>query len=490
MRDAPLVLEESATSATPTPERYYVLQFIRQEFPKYLDGDVIIIFTSNRVYQLHAHTLRCRSSFFAGLLHESNAREATGRGSKKTPVRYRVEYVLDHGEDIDDFDLGTFKLMNTSTRGSNILSLENRNGKSVNANSRYQDFDNLFRIMYNLDPILPDTNMGAALAACMGLLEAAEATTCAHIVSTIIDNVLLRQGQALYQSIQANPIAWADLSLRVRSGMILQESVIHMVGRWPALDDHSKSHLDPAIRALCERKHSELAAVKKAVDRKLLGLYPTELLHQPPATPPPHTHPQTTKPAAPGRSNYSSKIYLWMAVAYFRQYLSQCLIADPAPADGGYALYARIHRGGSAYLDAAAMRSFHAYFPMSRKAQACLEDRVAVVKEEASRLVRPLIASRCELDQERAGPVGYLTCASVGREDWPWEGPAGGAAAAAAAAAPVVAGGDAPPPSPRRRSRSRSPSPSATPKTYRSRSPIIDPRLRAIPSSPLPETSE
>jgi hypothetical protein len=85
------------------------LMAFTSEFPKYSDGDVIIMFTSNRVYQLHAHMLRSRSSFFNTLLHPSNAREIIGKASKKTPVRYRVEYVPDPGE--DQSDAGTFKLM-------------------------------------------------------------------------------------------------------------------------------------------------------------------------------------------------------------------------------------------------------------------------------------------------------------------------------------------------------------------------------------------
>ena len=141
------------------------------------------------------------------------------------------------------------------------------------------------------------------------------------------------------------------------------------------------------------------------------------------------------------------------------------------------------------YLDAADMQNFHHYFPMSQKAQACLEDRIAHIKTEAQGIVAELMESRLELDK---GGLEYLTCAKVGREEWPWE--------ASSSSRVTVTGGEdsvSSPATPNQtrtvlknwalgRSRSRSPPLSeglSMETRYRSRSPVVDPRLMGGPEA-------
>jgi hypothetical protein len=309
--------------------------------------------------------------------------------------------------------------------------------------------------MYNQDAVVvEDGDMGSTLSGCLGLLEVAEKTRAVRIVSPVIEHALLRRGQILYQSIQSNPIAWSDLAMRIKSGRLFEESIIHLVGQWQMLNTREKNNLSPEVLALCKHKHSELKTLKKTIDVSLLGLYPTDLL-----TPPDET---------PGRNKYSSKIYLWMALCYFRQWLSQSLAEGqgwPA-ADGGASLYRKIAAAHTAYLDPTAMQNFHRYFPMSHKAQCCLEDRMARIKQEARPLVAALMRDESQLDQ-RLTPLEYLTCCKVRRADYPWNTPA---PAPAPAPVPAAAVSEDKTPSCRSRSRSRSPMPRSA----------VDPRLRDI----------
>ncbi|KAI9777043.1 MAG: hypothetical protein M1839_009094 [Geoglossum umbratile] len=452
------------------------------EFPNYADGDVLITFAAKGVYKLHAYTLRANSVVFNGLLNPNNIRSPTGKG-KKSNIRFRIEYVpVGEDDDIGEFRLLALTLrQHPNVKANTQLVLDNQNGKSTAAYARYRDFDNLFRVMYNQDAIVvEDDDMGSTLAGCMGLLEVAEKTRAVRVVSPVIEHALLRRGQVLYRSIQSNPIAWSDLAMRIKSGRLFEESIIHLVGQWQSLTWREKAYLATDVRSLCERKHEDLKAIKKSIDLRLLGLYPAELL--------------LPLDETPGRNKYSSKIYMWMALCYFRQWLAQSLAEGQgwsAP-DGGARLYRKLAAGQGAYLDGGDMQNFHRYFPMSHKAQSCLEERVARIKQEATGIVAELMSDQSQLDQ-RPAPVDYLTCCSVDRTEYPW---ATAAAPLKDPASPAVISNLPHPPTPppwppaadtpprTSRSRSRSSSPlsgsrtASTPTSHRSRSPFLDPRLR------------
>ena len=76
------------------------------EFPKYLDGDVIIVITSTKTYQLHASILRRNSPFFAQLLTEQAAAHLLPRAVRAgVTVRYRAELNRSSAGGIGYFEL-------------------------------------------------------------------------------------------------------------------------------------------------------------------------------------------------------------------------------------------------------------------------------------------------------------------------------------------------------------------------------------------------
>jgi len=64
-------------------------------FPHFEDGDVTILLSASRAYQLHARTLRMHSPYFARLLLEDRAAKLSPK-AKKEGVRtlYRIELRL------------------------------------------------------------------------------------------------------------------------------------------------------------------------------------------------------------------------------------------------------------------------------------------------------------------------------------------------------------------------------------------------------------
>jgi len=68
-------------------------------FPHFEDGDVLILLSASRTYQLHARTLRMHSPYFARLLLEERAAKLSPKAKKDgINTLYRIELKLP-GED-------------------------------------------------------------------------------------------------------------------------------------------------------------------------------------------------------------------------------------------------------------------------------------------------------------------------------------------------------------------------------------------------------
>ncbi|RMZ83677.1 hypothetical protein DV738_g1031, partial [Chaetothyriales sp. CBS 135597] len=373
------------------------------KFPKYLDGDVGITVTMSRMYQLHSSVLRRYSPFFAELL--VNPPRLTAKARHDHLPAFRLELVGAGPQNVGRF---VRKRVTESGRvaDSNPMDLLGMDAsRHAEQQARYWDW--LFLSFYGKAPEFDDTNLATVLQGCMGLVDVAESVGTVDHVREIVDLALLRQDDVLWQSIAVNPPAWAELGRRVHSPTIFREGVTHLVGKWQTLDPAAKASLHEDTRRLCERKAAELELGKEAIEMRILGHYPTFLCRE--------------ASDRPGRPSYANDIYMWMCVAFFRQWFAQA-ISDgrtrKAP-DGGYEFYQLLDRAGQAYLHHYDFQHFHRYFPMSSKACNVLEANMRVLKQDIRHFVSDLLRVRVHVNQLEH-KINWLTCTVVDKEDLPW----------------------------------------------------------------------
>jgi hypothetical protein len=186
--------------------------------------------------------------------------------------------------------------------------------------------------------------------------------------------------------------------------------VIHIIGQWMMLDKTTRDALPEDIRQLCQSKWDELELAKRAIEIRIAGHYPAFLCQN--------------SENRPQRTVYANDIYMWMAISYFRQYVSQSGNDERnrTAKDGGYAWYKMFATGGDSYLHHEDMKAFHQFFPMSSKACSVLEANMNVMKDEVKKFVKDLMINRTHVDPEKLEGVHkpWLTCAVVGTEDLPW----------------------------------------------------------------------
>lgn len=240
------------------------------------------------------------------------------------------------------------------------------------------------------------------------------------VVALPIDNTLIKQGQSLWRSISANAVVWAGLALRLRSEPILREAVIHMVGQWRSIRDREDVDIDPAVRALCERKWAELNRTKIAAERNIMGHYPSHL--QRPTEPNVGAGGKVQLYKGSVRTDmYAPQIIAWMAMNLYRHWVGQHICGDSAryAADEGYAFYKDVSAGGDAYLDHAAVEDFAKFFPLSTKARRTFDEQLGLMKEGVKEYVGELVRNRAQLDVG-SFRIGHLTCVKIGKGEMPW----------------------------------------------------------------------
>lgn len=271
-------------------------------------------------------------------------------------------------------------------------------------------WDWVFGCFYGENPSFDTSTFGATVNDCVALVETADAIGAIGTVRGPVDLALLQQDAVLWKSVANDPTIWAELGRRVRSSAIFKEAVVHIVGRWKMLNPNTKQALPEDIHQLCQRKWDELELAKRAIEIRIASHYPAFLCQN--------------SEDRPQRTTYANDIYMWMAIAYFRQYLSQsgndC--KNRMAEDGGYAWYKMIATGGDSYLHHEDMKAFHQFFPMSSKACSVLESNMNVLKDEVKPFVQQLMTNRTHIDPEKLEGVQkpWLTCAVVGDQDLPW----------------------------------------------------------------------
>jgi hypothetical protein len=241
----------------------------------------------------------------------------------------------------------------------------------------------------------------------VGIIEVSKYLGCVTAVAHTVNAALLGQGQVLWRSVQANPFAWVDLALRVRSVAVFSETIIHLVGRWNSFTPEQIASLDPIVRKLCEEKHHHLQMRLTHIECRVVKFYPNEI-----------TRPVGAPPREISRMSYANDIYTWMALNLHRHWFTSVILVDQHrhAADGGYWLYSRLAKGGDAYLEKTEVNKFHDKFPMSTRGEHVLDQTLNRVKEAIRPIVSELMVSEANLDQERF-PVEYLTCIVVKKQE-------------------------------------------------------------------------
>jgi hypothetical protein len=83
------------------------------------------------------------------------------------------------------------------------------------------------------------------------------------------------------------------------------------------------------------------------------------------------------------RESYAKDILVWMALTFFRHWVSQRLITGKGrdASDCGYDLFSSLGAGGDTYMDKSVINQFHTRFPMTKKAMNVLENHLFEIKE-------------------------------------------------------------------------------------------------------------
>lgn len=256
--------------------------------------------------------------------------------------------------------------------------------------------------------------MSAALSDCYQLLEISDYLGCASLVSKPIEVALMKHGQGLFRAIQVAPSAWVKIAYRIKSELIFRECFIHLVGNWKTLKDQPSVgehiHEIPQLRALIETYHTALLQKCKDIEHAVMAHYPLSM-----------RLPVNDIPIK--REAYARDILVWMALTFYRHWVSQRLIMDKGRHgdDCGYQLIKQIGTADEAYLDKSVTNQFHTKFPMTKKAMNVVENHILELKECMKRIVQGynILNCNCLLDTNRF-PVGYFTCTQLKRGDYPW----------------------------------------------------------------------
>ncbi|KAK7753795.1 hypothetical protein SLS62_004160 [Diatrype stigma] len=342
-----------------------------------------------------------------------------------------------------------------------------------------RDYDNLFRIFYNYPPVLDGVSIADAYVQCKSLLTLADQYDALAVCGPRVDHHLLQFRGRLWKQVAKYPVSYLRLGYLARSKVIFQEALIHVVGQWPAGERSIRHQLPPAVVDVIEDKVDELEEAVARVEARLFRLSLTNargdrvapatgyldwlavsLFRQwladntspapppPPPRPPPALSSSTTADRDRDRDrrghghghghghhvSFSSRDSTSAAAAAAAAVGPRNAVSAPAPAS--LASVGRTYRllgsagggGGATYLGHDECKRFLKLTPdlYSRDNLRRFEKRVEELKAAAREVVRPLMGSGLELEQELLGGGG---------------GGGGGGAPAAVTSEPHLLGG-------------------------------------------------
>jgi hypothetical protein len=452
-----------ASAATQAP-------VVQDDFPHFIDGDVLIVVTPSRRYKLHSDILRRSSPTFMALLDQDAAVNLSKLAKKKgVTTRWRLHICQNNNGGVRHAGIETpahvLRRIPLDDNGVTVgeypvlLGDANENGRVipqwvlVSCSNDHPSSDMKLTIItglgasprsilqprhrhrrerarrHQLHPRVRRHDPRRGRIPPKRKLKKSHPIPSNHkptntntidqpsIVTRPIEASLLSLGQVLHRSIASDPTPWLDFSFRLRSKTLWKEALIHGAGRFnsptlrAAVQDKD---LHPLILEILTAKAELLRNLSKRTQSTLLSYYPEAL--------------QRTKTVGRadrdsiGRASYANDIMQWLGLTVWRHWIAQQVCADNThnSADMGFEFFRLVSRAGEAYLDRNQLRQFHEYFPMSLKGESVLENRISELKQEGQGMVAKVLENHSYLDVERF-PAGHMTCTWLGPEDYPWE---------------------------------------------------------------------
>ncbi|KAJ9640905.1 hypothetical protein H2199_005573 [Coniosporium tulheliwenetii] len=426
-RPAPSVTSSHSRATTSRRHRHHRSQ--GNEFPVFSHtGDVEIIIASGRKeqrYLLHRLILaQCSGFFEAGTSEEWSRAQQTGESSSAahqarfpngapnadTAPRKRWRYELDWGSGPDSIPVLVQKdpMANLSSLG--VSSSSHTTSQTADASDDLlRDYSNLFRIFYNHSPALDTLNIANAYVESKSLLQLADLYDALDVIGS--------------SSRSRSTPSYLKLGHLARSRVIFAESLIHVVGQWPAGAAQLRGQVPEAVMELILDRVDELEELKSRGDR-----------------------------VTPGNAWLD-----WLAMSLFRQWLAEnttpapapilkdagsrrsggggggvrpgsnqstaSLALSSAPASNAHAhttplntgrIFRLLGQGGAAYLGHDELKRFLKINPefYTRENMKKFERRMDELKNLARDAVKPLMRNFLELDLGREG---------VEDMEFPWE---------------------------------------------------------------------
>jgi hypothetical protein len=281
-------------------------------------------------------------------------------------------------------------------------------------------YDNIFKIMGGLQPALTSDMQNNAgvnyIGDAVAILLAAEHLDALDALHVLLEGHFLRLGPLLWRHMAAKPERWSFMAARIRSKLMFNEAMIHVVGKLDMKRDIDQkwfmsNPLRRDILALAEKKAREIKEKKLDVERRLLEFYPARMMHT------------KVGNTIPNRAKFGNDIYLWQARALVQQYISSAYFSNlhHRGHDGGVQFYRTIGTGGEAYLGKDTLQPFYNCFTMSGKGKVCFVDAINVIKEEIKPIVSDLLHDRSQAKRyEGEDKLPWLTCARILDHELPW----------------------------------------------------------------------
>ncbi|ELR04982.1 hypothetical protein VC83_02871 [Pseudogymnoascus destructans] len=380
------------------------------QYPHFQGADVFILAPTGDTWNLHSSMLSSASTKFSELLSINPPANVTlkQREDGKT-IKWRFHMKPDPGCRFVEF-----VFVAHSTAKQAIFNFTPINAQS--GTDYLHIYDNLFRCMCNIDPILFPGDE-ALVNDSLRLLQAAEPLKAVPCVRRDIETHLLRTGTYLWQRVLRDVEYWADIGVRLRSPVIFRESMIRIVGLWnvpSAINKQTLLHTAHGVTIydIAQKKVQEQTVRKMEIEGRLRTFFPRVMLH------PPSNDPAA---ATPGRAFYANDVYYWQALTIVRQYIVNETMEGHgyAASDGGSKFYTAIGTDGGSYCRAADLEDWHKKFDMTAKGKQRLRDSLTTVKEEFRAVVAELMISRSNIPR-LPGDYPYLTFTEFKDEELPW----------------------------------------------------------------------
>ncbi|KAL4872455.1 hypothetical protein BDV12DRAFT_162231 [Aspergillus spectabilis] len=372
-------------------------------FPHFTDGDVKITVRPD-IYHLQSPVIQNRSGYLRQLLQGRRVPFRLSKGQCNAPsIRVNLNLV---GSSVHKYGMLEIQGYDDSFHGSDEMS---PCSFPVWPQRTRHIWSNIFKIFYNLPPVLDDDGYDSILGNCQALVELGEELHSSDVVSRAIQTTLFGFDQQLYQLIAQDPASWVKLAVRIQSAPIFQESMIHLVGKWGLIEEKERESLPKTIRDLCNQKLHDLNAIKITIERQIVNHVP--------------------RPRSDSvRSRETNNVFVWMALTFYQQWLCQSFVESRnyrAP-DGGATFYRAIAAGGDAYLNK--LDQDISQFPApegsndSNKGLKELERNLNELKKGIKGFVSDLLVNQAKYDPEILGELPYLTCCKVDEGQMPQAG--------------------------------------------------------------------